>query len=77
MSGFEAVPRLGQGVEPAPYESIDGHHRSGHQNGGKEEQVEVAVVGGLADCRSEAGRRVDVTFEVEVLGYDARIPCAT
>ena len=76
LSGFEAVTRLGQCVEPAPYEAIDGHDCGSHQDGGSEEQIEVAAVGGLTDGGAEASGGVDVALEVEVLGYDARIPCA-
>ena len=74
--GFEAVARLGQGVESAPDQAIDGHNRRGHQDSGSKKQIEVPAVGGLTDRGSKTYSCVRVAFEVEVLGYDARIPCA-
>lgn len=75
--GFQAVTGFGQRVKSAPYQTIDGHDGRGHQDGGGEEQVEVAVVGRLTDRRTEAHGGVSVAFEVKILGDDARIPCAT
>src|SRR5215469_13311668 len=76
-SGFQAVTRFGQRVESPPYQTIGSHDSCSHQDSGGEEQIEVAGVGRLTDRGTKANRGVSVAFEVEVLGDDACIPCAT
>src|SRR5260370_41865122 len=71
---LEPVARFGQRVESAPNEAIDGNHGSSHHHGGGQQQIEIALVGGLRDRRAQARRGVDVSLEIKVLGYDARVP---
>lgn len=72
--GFETVTRLGQGVHSAPDEAVDGHHGGGHHDGGGKKKLEVAGVGSLADGGSQSNGCVNVSLQLGVFRYDARIP---
>ena len=53
-SGFEFEAGGGEGVQAAPEEAVDGDDHGGHDDGGGEEDAEIAGVGGGADDGAEA-----------------------
>ncbi len=74
---LEAVAGFGDAEERSPDEAIDGDNHQRHDDGGEQQDLELAVVGGCGDLGAEADGLQGLAFEVEVLGDDGGVPGAT
>src|ERR1700694_813624 len=70
----QRVAALGQRVEALPEEPVDEHHQPGHRQDAGRQYREVALLGGDADQRAEAGGAARLSRGGDVLGDDARVP---
>ena len=74
---LETVARFCESIHPAPDETIYGDNSCRHHDSCREKKIEVARIGGLADCGSQTNCGVSLAFEMKIFGHDACVPGAT
>src|SRR5258708_3308736 len=71
---FQSELRSRQRVHPPPQKTVDRDHDCRHYHGRSEQNLEVAVVGCLADDCAQSDGRKDLAFQMKIFRNNAGVP---